>query len=241
MELTKPNKPISFRRMSDIFGNGKNTNSRNSRDIHKYMNVKTQYSKWIDRRIESLGAEENIDFSIVKNDYVKKGDFEGFDYIVTDDFAKHLGMVEKNTKGKEVRDYFIYMEKLANYLMRKTIIDCEIKTTKTIARKDKTIKELKSSRYAKPRTGDFQTVDRIRQDYNINLSTHDLNEILEESGILINKPILNNNYLPNEENNMAIRQGKTTLVYEAEAIAIFDLNDSVIRDDGYLDKNPTLI
>ena len=61
-----PLKPKGFKRMSQVFGNGKNTNSRNSRDVHKYLGVTTAYSRWIKRRIFTQGAEKNIDFSIAK-------------------------------------------------------------------------------------------------------------------------------------------------------------------------------
>lgn len=70
------------------------------------------------RRIDALGAEENIDFVVLKNG---DGRFTKIDYIITDDFAKHLGMVEKNSKGKEVRNYFIYMEKLAKYYLQTNV------------------------------------------------------------------------------------------------------------------------
>ena len=143
-----PSKPKGFKKMSAVFGNGKNTNSRNSRDVWKYLGVKEKYARWVKRRIAQNGAEENVDFSIiggVVKDTAKKGDFEGIDYIVTDDFAKHLGMMEKTEKGKEVRNYFLYMEKLARYLLEKHILDCEIKTIKVLERKDKQLQEAKKA------------------------------------------------------------------------------------------------
>ncbi len=87
---------------------------------------------------------------------------------------------------------------------------------------------------------DFQTVDRIRQDYNINLPTEELNEILERYDVLLNVPRMVNNYLPNPDDLRAIRQGNTTLVHEESAIAIFDNVDGMHRDNGAVDFNPSL-
>ncbi len=117
---------------------------------------------------------------------------------------------------------------------------CETNQHQLIEKND-TIKRLRASRYAKPRAGKFQTVDRIRQNYDINLSTHELNEILLKKNILINQPAIVNNYLPNENDTRAIRQGRATLVNENEAIAIFDNTEEIIRGRGWVDENPTLL
>ncbi len=100
--------------------------------------------------------------------------------------------------------------------------------------------EAKRNAYAKPRAGNFQTVDRIRQDYNINLPTEELNEILEREEVLLNVPKMVNNYFPNPEDLRAIRQGNTTLVHEESAIEIFDGIDGMHRDNGAVDFNPAL-
>ncbi len=184
MDLTIPQKPKGFRKMSIVFGNGKNTNSRNSRDIHEYLGVKTAYSRWIKRRIESQGAEENIDFSVAKNGNGISTKFEGEDYIITDDFAKHLGMLEKTPKGKEVRNYFIYMEKLARYLIEKKMQDCMITIDKKETKLLNQITQLKEKSYAKTRSGDYQVVDRIRQDYKIACSSEYLNSLLVGQGFM---------------------------------------------------------
>ena len=102
------------------------------------------------------------------------------------------------------------------------------------------IKKLKERRYAKPRVGNFQTVDRIRQDYNFNVTTHDLNVILENKGVLKDIPEQVHNFLPNEESDIAIRQGKTTLVHEDSVMEIFDDTVDLHRDNGRVDEYPTL-
>lgn len=76
--------------------------------------MKTDFSDWIKRRIKQCKFEENYDFVV----FLKKEEnlFEGrptTEYIISLDMAKHLGMMEKNDKGHEIRKYFIEQEKIA--------------------------------------------------------------------------------------------------------------------------------
>lgn len=87
------------------------TNAVNSRDIHKFVESKQDYSTWIKQRLEELGAENGVDYVIHKIVGNQKGGRPSFDYIVTLDIAKHLAMMERNEKGKQARQYFIEAEK----------------------------------------------------------------------------------------------------------------------------------
>lgn len=94
--------------------NGAATNAVNSREIHAYVKSKQDYSTWIKKRLEQLGASEGEDYLLHKfMEQLSGGGKLKHDYIVTTDIAKHLGMMERNERGKEIRDYFIEMEKRA--------------------------------------------------------------------------------------------------------------------------------
>lgn len=235
-ELIKPRKPQGYKKMSVAFGNGRLTNARNSREIHKYLGVKTEYAKWIERRIKQNFSEKNIDFTVVKSDDGEKGQFSGVDYIVTDDFAKHLGMMERNEIGKQVRNYFIYMTDIAKYLLEDKILKCELQTQRVIERKDKQIEKLKSSSYAKPREGNFQVVDRIRQDYNIKCSTQLLYSLLVSENLISIEYHQVASYISTSN---VVRGGKTPTVYVESLLALVD-NEGIPRDIGYVDINPSL-
>ena len=85
-------------------------NSVNARDIHEYLEVKTRFNDWIKRAIERYDFRENIDYS--KMSIIQNGNPNPIiDYIVTLDMAKELAMLENNEKGKEIRKYFIKIEK----------------------------------------------------------------------------------------------------------------------------------
>ena len=90
---------------------GVEVNSISARDLHEYLEVKKDFTDWIktqlelDKRKQSM-FEENIDY--LKNP-LKVG--KQIDYILTMETAKHIAMLSKVKKGREVRNYFIEIEK----------------------------------------------------------------------------------------------------------------------------------
>lgn len=96
---------------SEVIGTEK-VNSVNARELHQVLTIEKQFSNWIDYQIKSLGLEKNVDY-IVYEEKVKAG--IGFttkkEYIITTDTAKHISMASRTAKGKEVRNYFIQIEK----------------------------------------------------------------------------------------------------------------------------------
>lgn len=83
----------------------------NARDLHKGLEVKRRFSAWWEQN--SKGFEENEDFtSVLTSTVVANGARKPIqDYLVTIDMAKELCMMSKTEKGKEVRKYFIQVEK----------------------------------------------------------------------------------------------------------------------------------
>ncbi|ELA8890690.1 antA/AntB antirepressor family protein [Acinetobacter baumannii] len=97
--------------------NGKNQFGVNARDLHKMLDVKSDFSHWINRRIKQCGFEENYDFiKVVKKDELSKTGQWITEYIISVDMTKHLGMMERNAKGHEIRKYYIEQEELARQL-----------------------------------------------------------------------------------------------------------------------------
>lgn len=91
----------------------------NARDLHRFLGVGRKFNAWIKNRISEYGFIESQDFMIVENlSYPKLGSSKSrqqvmIEYHITLDMAKELAMVEKTPKGREVRRYFIAMEKQA--------------------------------------------------------------------------------------------------------------------------------
>ncbi|AEF25726.1 phage antirepressor KilAC domain-containing protein [Streptococcus parauberis] len=82
------------------------------RDLHKVLEIKTQYTKWLERMSE-YGFEENIDYiAISQKRLTAQGNNTEFtDHVLKMDMAKEIAMLQRNEKSKEVRKYFIQVEK----------------------------------------------------------------------------------------------------------------------------------
>lgn len=101
----------------------------NARDLHATLEVGRQFSHWIQERIEQYGFVEGEDFIIVKgkleqpnlakspddisDDFSAEFGRPQVNYHLTLDMAKELAMIENNPRGREVRRYFIRMERRA--------------------------------------------------------------------------------------------------------------------------------
>lgn len=104
------NTPITI--TTQIIGT-EETNAVNARELHNSLEVKKKYSDWIKAQIESLGLEENVDYitTSLKREVANGGYKTVNEYILTLDAAKHIAMASRSAKGKEVRAYFIEIEK----------------------------------------------------------------------------------------------------------------------------------
>lgn len=84
-----------------------------ARDLHKALEVKKRFSAWKEQNFKDF--EEGTDFTgVPKGTPVKGGNGSVQyleDYAVTVDMAKELCMMSKTPKGREVRQYFIQVEK----------------------------------------------------------------------------------------------------------------------------------
>ncbi len=82
------------------------------RDLHKVLEIKTQYTKWLERMSE-YGFVENEDFMAIsqKRLTAQGNQTEYTDHILKLDMAKEIAMLQRNEKSKQVRKYFIQIEK----------------------------------------------------------------------------------------------------------------------------------
>ena len=88
------------------------------RTLHRELGVGTEYAKWMTRMTE-YGFVEGQDFNSVKIDEVRQEGNRHVKREITDhalklDMAKEIAMIQRTEKGKEVRQYFIQVEKEYN-------------------------------------------------------------------------------------------------------------------------------
>jgi phage anti-repressor protein len=74
--------------------------------------AESQYSRWIKNNLFSM-FDEHKDYIPIRPDVVNNFGKPTTDYAVTLDTAKQLSMLARTDKGKQVRQYFIEMEKKA--------------------------------------------------------------------------------------------------------------------------------
>ena len=87
-------------------------NSVNARELYETLEIKKEFATWIRNQIKSLNLDENIDYiTFSKKVKAGKGTAIRKEYIITTDTAKHIAMASRTAKGKEVRNYFIAIEK----------------------------------------------------------------------------------------------------------------------------------
>jgi phage anti-repressor protein len=84
----------------------------NARDLHGFLEVGRDFSSWIKSRIKKYEFIENEDYTIPKTgDIDNKGAKSKIEYYLTISMAKELALVQNNQKGREIRKYFIEVEK----------------------------------------------------------------------------------------------------------------------------------
>lgn len=83
----------------------------NGRELHKALEIKTEYKKWFER-MKDYGFTENTDFiRVTQKCHTLGGEQEMVNHAIKLDMAKEIAMIQRNEKGKEVRQYFIQVEK----------------------------------------------------------------------------------------------------------------------------------
>lgn len=81
------------------------------RQLHEALKIKTEYKKWFSRMTE-YGFNENEDFLKVAQKCLTSSTGQNTtDHIIKLDMAKEIAMIQRTDKGKEVRQYFIQVEK----------------------------------------------------------------------------------------------------------------------------------
>ena len=80
----------------------------NARELHAFVESKQEYATWIKNRINEYGFIQDEDYFIITertNGRPRK------EYHITLDMGKELGMVERNERGRQIRQYFIRCER----------------------------------------------------------------------------------------------------------------------------------
>ena len=94
------------------------THTVSARELHKKVGSTERFSSWFERQLQ-FGFVENEDYTTVKvlTEVQNNGgtqERELIDHNLSVDMAKHICMVQRTEKAKEVRQYLIDLEKAWN-------------------------------------------------------------------------------------------------------------------------------
>lgn len=140
--------------MAEILKVEVNTNQEQTvsgRELHRFLGIETQYTKWFDRMRE-YGFAENVDFILVSQkcptNNPKNPWTERTDHIIKLDMAKELCMLARNDKGKQARQYFLEVEREWNSpekVMARALKLAEAKLNEVKAFADEQTKQLEAA------------------------------------------------------------------------------------------------
>lgn len=160
------------------------------RQLHEALGVKTKYADWFNRMID-YGFTENQDFLLLKNEQqTGRGGHNKVDHVLKLDMAKEIAMIQRTDKGKEVRQYFIQVEKDFNSpekIMARALLMADKKIKLLESQNENLLLELeeanKNADYLDLilQTKDSLTITQIAQDYGI--SARKMNQILKQERI----------------------------------------------------------
>lgn len=163
-----------------------------ARDLHKNLNLVKKFSAWWSQN--SKDFEEGIDYTREPQSYLVQkahGAKELFDdYFLTIDMAKELCMMSKTAKGKDVRQYFIQVEKNWNspeMIIQRALEISNARVQKLQAQnKNLTLQLEESNKKASYLdvilgTPDLLATTQIAADYGFSART--FNQLLKEAGI----------------------------------------------------------
>jgi anti-repressor protein len=81
-----------------------------ARELHEFLESKDTFSNWVTDKIRQAQLDENTDYIYFTGENPEKGR-PSKQVLFTMDAAKHVAMLQSTEKGKQVRKYFIEIEK----------------------------------------------------------------------------------------------------------------------------------
>lgn len=120
--------------MNELITVNFDTQTVSARELHKTVGSTERFSSWFERQLQ-FGFVENEDYTGCKK-FNTLANQELQDYELSVDMAKHICMVQRTEKAKEVRQYLIDLEKAWN--------TPEQVMARALKLADRTIEQLKS-------------------------------------------------------------------------------------------------
>ena len=177
-----------------------------ARELYEFLEVKEKFSQWIERMFD-YGFIENINYQSL-SDFSEKplGGRPQKNYALSLDCAKEISMLQRSEKGKQARQYFIQMEKLAKNPvanlskidLAQMVIESEREKERLQLQNQAQAQELQKQA---PKVAYYNEVLQSESTYN----TNQIAKELGMSAVTLNKKL--------QEKKVQYKQGGTWLLY----------------------------
>ena len=223
-----------------------------ARDLHEFLEVKTDFRKWFPRMCE-YGFEIDNDYILLSGQKRPTNNPRNpftivDDYALKLDMAKEIAMIQRNDKGRQARKYFIEVEKSYRNLQK----NLDTKTNLLLSIYDGGEKAIESARElveleTKPirdeleqvkdemTDHEYSTMTQIAKRYNFS-SANCLNRHLEKNHLIFRKSetwifrknyyfLLENGYAKYSNNKTKSGEFSGTLMFSERGIRWLEEND----------------
>lgn len=208
----------------------------NGRELYQILEIKTPYTQWFDR-MKEYGFAENVDFiSLSQNCEKPQGGRPEVNHAIKLDMAKEIAMIQRNEKGKEVRQYFIQVEKDFNSPEKIMARALKIAENKLNVLQLENAEQKKTLEEQKPKVIFANSVETAKT----SILVGELAKIIKQNGYDIGQNrffewLRNNNYLISRKGtdyNMPTQK--------AMELGLFEIKEtSITHADGHISVNKT--
>lgn len=161
-----------------------------ARDLYKGLEIKTRFSLWVNQNFKSFEEKQDFMSVVTTTDMPNGGTKRIQDYVLTIDMAKELCMMSKTSKGKEVRKYFIQVEKNWNNpdMIMQRALNIASSRVKLLENKNKELEDVNAKQAEKiaKDADDVVFAKAIRYSHHA-ISISELAEILTQNGFVIGR------------------------------------------------------
>lgn len=200
-----------------------------ARELHEKLNIKTAFKDWFPRMCE-YGFEDGKDFCSKMSETSPKGGRPSKDADLSIDMAKQICMIQRSPDGKQIRQYFIDLEKAWN--------TPEQIFARALKMADKTIESLKKDNAVLIEDNERMKPKEIFADAvsasNTSILIGDLAKILKQNGVNTGQKRLfewlrDNGYLIKSGNskNMPTQRSMELKLFEVKETTVANPDGSV--------------
>lgn len=191
------------------------THTVSARELHKSLNIGTEFRKWFPRMAE-YGFSENEDYKRVSQKCPTLGGEQTVvDYNISVDMAKQICMIQRTPEGKQVRQYLIDLEKAWNTPEQVMARALKLADKKIDELKTQNLKLVEDNERMKPKE---VFADAVSASDN-SMLVRDLAKIIKQNGV----PLGERRFYDWLRKNGYICKGNTTPTQKAMELGLFEI------------------